>query len=81
MRVLQDTKLMQLQINALDTAADILKAVQNKSELPNRQAVQEQLTNIVTDNRSSAIKSQAQTALSLLQPLTNSDADAAMHDA
>ena len=76
MRVLQDTKLMQLQTNALDAVTDILKALPQGTDLSNQQAIREQLTSITTDNRSSAIKSQAQTALTLL-PAQGNDRDAA----
>lgn len=79
MRILQDTKLMQLQTSALEAVTDILKALPHGIELSNQQAIREQLTSITTDNRSSAIKSQAQTALTLL-PAQGNDRDVAMSE-
>lgn len=80
MRTLQDTKLMQLQTNALDTAADIIKAVHASAELPDRKGVQQQLISMTTEDRSSAIKSQAQAVLSLLAA-RGTDKDVTMSNA
>lgn len=77
MRVLQDTKLMQLQSNALDTAAHMIKALRSSTDLLDQQVIQEQLRSMTTDDRSSATKSQAQAVLALFAP---NNGDVAMSD-
>ena len=79
MRILQETKLMQLQTHALDAVTDILKALPQSTDLPNERSIQELLTSITKDNRSLAVKSQAQTALTLL-PAQGNDKDVAMSE-
>ena len=79
MRILQDTKLMQLQTNSLDAVTDILKALPQSTDLANERFIRELLTSITKDNRSLAVKSQAQTALTLL-PAQGNDKDVAMSE-
>ena len=79
MRAAQDVKIAQLQTSALDTLSLILRATGAGHQLhpDQRTAIKEQLNSMITDNRSSAIKSHAADTLTLLA----AGQDAQMHDA
>lgn len=81
LRAAQDVKIAQLQTTALDTIAVVLKATAGGARMhfEQRAGIQEQLSIMVAEHKSSAVKAQAIDVKALLD--SNISADAPMKDA
>lgn len=81
LRAAQDVKIAQLQTTALDTVAVVLKATAGGASLHSEQRVQiqEQISIMIAEHKSSAVKAQAMDVKALLDD--HMSADASMKDA
>ncbi len=81
LRAAQDVKIAQLQTTALDTLAAVLKATSGGMGLPSEQraAIREQLSVMIAEHRSSAVKARAIDIKALLND--GNSPDAPMNDA